>query len=229
MHVVVKQLGLKNASRLGPTLEFEEEAWKRGYLLVAGVDEAGRGPLAGPVVVAAVILGTHWHLDHPLDDSKRLSEKKREQLFEVICDEALAFKIVAVSPEEIDQLNILQATLKGMARSLEELEPEPNYALIDGNKFPPTEIHGETVIKGDQRSKSIAAASILAKVTRDRKMLEYAKQYPEWGFERHKGYPTQLHREAIEKFGLTPIHRRSFRVKASGKHMRSTSEQTNLP
>ena len=135
-------------------------------------------------------------------------------MFELICSEAQAFKIVSISPEEIDRLNILQATLFGMYRCLEEIAPAPDYALVDGNKYPQTKVPGEAVIKGDALSKSIAAASILAKVTRDRLMVENAKLYPEWGFERHKGYPTKLHREAIAEHGLTPLHRRSFRLKA---------------
>ena len=169
-----KQPGSKNASRHGhqhnfsPTLELETAAQGRGFQQVAGVDEAGRGPLAGPVMVAAVILGKDWNAEHPLNDSKKLSSTKREQLFDVICSEALAFKIVSISAEEIDRLNILQATLHGMLRCLTEIEPAPDYALVDGNRFPQTTILGEAVVKGDARSKSIAAASILAKVTRDR-------------------------------------------------------------
>ena len=205
--------GSKNASGLAPTLEFEKAALGRGFKNIAGVDEAGRGPLAGPVVVAAVILGEDWNADHPLDDSKRLSAQKREHLFDLVCNEALAFKIVSISPQEIDRLNILQATLFGMSRCLTEIVPAPDYAFVDGNHYPQTTIPGEAVIKGDSRSKSIAAASILAKVTRDRIMLENAERYPEWGFESHKGYPTKRHREALAKFGLTPLHRKSFRLK----------------
>ena len=200
-------------SGLVPTLKHEESAVGRGFRNIAGVDEAGRGPLAGPVVVAAVILGKDWNAGHPLDDSKKLSLRKREQLFELICSEALAFKIVSISPQEIDRLNILQATLFGMYRCLTEIAAPPDYALVDGNQYPQTTVPGEAVVKGDARSKSIAAASILAKVTRDRLMVENAKRYPEWGFERHKGYPTKLHREAIAQHGLTPLHRRSFKHK----------------
>ena len=208
-----KQLGSKNVSGLVPTLKLEESAAGRGFRNIAGVDEAGRGPLAGPVVVAAVILGKDWNAGHPLDDSKKLSLQKREQLFELICNEALAFKIVSISPQEIDRLNILQATLFGMCRCLTEITPPPDYVLVDGNQYPQTTVPGEVVIKGDARSKSIAAASILAKVTRDKLMVENAKLYPEWGFEFHKGYPTKLHREAIAQHGLTPLHRRSFKHK----------------
>jgi ribonuclease HII len=210
---VEKQLGSKNVSGLVPTLKLEESAVGRGFRNIAGVDEAGRGPLAGPVVVAAVILGKDWNAGHPLDDSKKISLRKREQLFELICSEALAFKIVSISPQEIDRLNILQATLFGMYRCLTEIALPPDYALVDGNQYPQTTVPGETIVKGDERSKSIAAASILAKVTRDRLMVENAKHYPEWGFELHKGYPTKLHREAIAQHGLTPLHRRSFKHK----------------
>ena len=229
-----KQHGSKNASRHGhqhnfsPTLELETAAQGRGFQQVAGVDEAGRGPLAGPVMVAAVILGKDWNAEHPLNDSKKLSSTKREQLFDVICSEALAFKIVSISAEEIDRLNILQATLHGMLRCLTEIEPAPDYALVDGNRFPQTTIRGEAVVKGDARSKSIAAASILAKVTRDRVMVENAIRYPEWGFEGHKGYPTKQHRAAIEKYGLSPLHRRSFRLKSLSKLDRSSTAQLNL-
>ena len=226
--------GSKNASRQGhqhnfsPTLELETAAQDRGFQQVAGVDEAGRGPLAGPVMVAAVILGKDWNAEHPLNDSKKLSSTKREQLFDVICSEALAFKIVSISAEEIDRLNILQATLHGMLRCLTEIEPAPDYALVDGNRFPQTTILGEAVVKGDARSKSIAAASILAKVTRDRVMVENAKRYPEWGFEGHKGYPTKQHRAAIGKYGLSPLHRRSFGLKSLTNLDRSSTAQLNL-
>jgi len=179
-------------------------------------------------MVAAVILGKDWNAEHPLNDSKKLSSTKREQLFDVICSEALAFKIVSISAEEIDRMNILQATLHGMLRCLNEIEPAPDYALVDGNRFPQTTILGEAVVKGDARSKSIAAASILAKVTRDRVMVENAKRYPEWGFEGHKGYPTKRHGAAIEKYGLSPLHRRSFRLKYLSKLDRSFTAQLNL-
>jgi len=179
---------------------------------VAGVDEAGRGPLAGPVTVAAVILGHDWKQSTFLNDSKKLSPKKRDFCFECICEEALAYSIVSVSNVEIDEINILKATLQGMSRALEQLTPAPDYVLVDGNQYPPTQTPGETLVKGDSRSCSIAAASILAKVTRDRLMLDYAKQYPQYGFEKHKGYPTAKHREAVAKYGLTPLHRHSFRL-----------------
>jgi len=196
-----------------PTLEFENAAYSRGFSNIAGIDEAGRGPLAGPVVVAAVILGRNWNTECELNDSKQLPAKKRQDLFNLICAESSAFKIVSISPQEIDQINILQASMVGMQRCTVEIEPAPDYLLVDGNRYPVTNIRGQALIKGDCLSKSIAAASILAKVTRDRKMCEFAEKYPQWGFERHKGYPTRLHREAIAEHGLSPIHRRSFKVK----------------
>ena len=214
-----KQLGSKNASGSFPTLELETVAQGRGFRYVAGVDEAGRGPLAGPLVVAAVIVGKDWNSGHLLNDSKKLSLQKREHFFELICSEAQAFKIVSISPQEIDSLNILQATMYGMYRCLAEIRPAPDFALIDWNHYPQTPVPGNAIIKGDTRSKSIAAASILAKVTRDRYMVEKAKLFPEWSFDLHKGYPTKLHREAIEEYGLTPLHRKSFRPKPVHKKL----------
>ena len=196
-----------------PTLEFENAAYSRGFSKIAGIDEAGRGSLAGPVFVVAVILGKDWNNDFEINDSKQLSPKKRQALFEIICSKSKAFKIVSVSPQEIDRLNILQATLVGMKCCSIGIEPTPDYLLVDGNRYPDTEIQGQAVIKGDCLSKSIAAASILAKVTRDRKMVEFGENYPQWGFERHMGYPTIQHRKAIAEHGLSPIHRRSFRCK----------------
>ena len=196
--------------KIKPTLEFENAAYSRGFSKIAGIDEAGRGPLAGPVVVAAVILGRNWNTKFELNDSKQLTAKKRQVLYDLICAEASAFKIVSVSPQEIDRLNILQATMLGMQRCTDEIDPSPDYLLVDGNRYPVTNIQGQAVVKGDCLSKSIAAASILAKVARDRKMVEFGKEYPQWGFERHKGYPTREHREAIIEYGLSPIHRRSF-------------------
>jgi len=196
-----------------PTLELENAAFGRGFRKIAGVDEAGRGPLAGPVVVAAVILGKNWNTKVEINDSKKLSAKKRQELYDIICAKCSAFNIVSVSPQEIDKLNILQATLVGMQRCSDEIEPAPDYLLVDGNSYPSTKIQGQAVVKGDCLSKSIAAASILAKVTRDYKMVEFGGKYPQWGFETHMGYPTKQHREAIAKHGLSPIHRRSFKLK----------------
>ena len=197
-----------------PTLEFENEAYSQGFCKIAGIDEAGRGPLAGPVIIAAVILGKNWNNEIKLNDSKQLSAKKRQELFELICKESSAFKIVSVSPQKIDRLNILQATMLGMKSCSSEIMPTPDYLLVDGNRYPDTKIKGRALVKGDCLSKSIAAASILAKVFRDRKMVEFGKMYPKWGFERHMGYPTRQHRDAIAKHGFSPIHRRSFRLKS---------------
>ena len=196
-----------------PTLDLEKEASKKGFNLVAGLDEAGRGPLAGPLVVACVILGKSLCDNDTIDDSKKISPKKREDLFKIITNKALAFKIISITPEEIDRINILQATLYGMYRCLKEIKPIPDYALVDGNHFPKTQIMGKSVIGGDRISKSIAAASILAKVTRDRFMKNSAKLYPEWSFERHKGYPTKHHKNLILKYGLTPLHRKTYNKK----------------
>ncbi|MGK5093053.1 ribonuclease HII [Deltaproteobacteria bacterium TL4] len=195
-----------------PSLEFENQALHLGFRWIAGLDEAGRGPLAGPVVVAAVILGPQWNQKHPLNDSKKLSELVRERLFDVIRKEACAYRIVAVSHLKIDELNILQATLGGMARAIREISVQPDYVLVDGNQFPPTSCAGQAIVRGDSRSMSIAAASILAKVSRDRIMKAYARLYPQWGFEQHKGYPTLSHRKAVAQYGTTPWHRRSFKV-----------------
>lgn len=177
--------------------------------VVAGVDEAGRGPLAGPVVVAAVVL----HPARPivgLDDSKKLSEKKREALFPLIQSQSAAWSVVEVSPEEIDQVNILQATMLGMKRAVEQLSLSPTLALIDGNRAPELSCQVKTIIQGDRLEPAISAASILAKVTRDRLMREMHVQYPEYRFDQHKGYPTALHLSLLALHGACPAHRRSF-------------------
>ncbi len=177
--------------------------------LIAGVDEVGRGPLAGPVVTAAVILDP----DNPIEglaDSKAMSEKKRERLFDEIKEKALAWAIGRCEVEEIDELNILQATMVAMQRAVEGLSPKPEHALIDGNRCPKLACTAEAVIKGDSRVAAISAASILAKVTRDREMVELDKHFPGYGLAGHKGYPTKKHMEALQSLGVTPIHRRSF-------------------
>lgn len=176
---------------------------------VAGVDEAGRGPLAGPVVAAAVILNPERRIEG-LDDSKKLNERKREALFPLIRERALAWSIIEISPAEIDRLNILQATLLGMKRAVEALEPKPVLVLVDGNRPPDLSCKVETIIGGDALEPAISAASILAKVGRDRLMLEMHQRFPEYGFDRHKGYPTAAHIEVLEKIGPCEIHRRSF-------------------
>jgi len=177
--------------------------------LSAGVDEAGRGPLAGPVMVAAVILNP----DRPipgLDDSKKLSEKRREALFPEIIERSLAWSIVEVGVEEIDELNILQATLTGMKRAIEQLSPSPELALIDGNRSPVLDCKVRTIIQGDRLVPAISAASILAKVSRDRLMKELNLKYPGYEFDRHKGYPTAKHLQYLKKLGACDIHRKSF-------------------
>lgn len=177
--------------------------------LFAGVDEVGRGPLAGDVVTAAVILDPAKPIPG-LDDSKKLTEAKREKLFDQICENAKAWCISRASVAEIDQLNILQASLLAMKRAVEGLAIRPEHVLVDGNKIPQWDYAAEAVVKGDSRVAAIGAASILAKVTRDREMVEFDRQYPGYGFAKHKGYPTQLHRDAIAQLGITPIHRRSY-------------------
>jgi ribonuclease HII len=179
------------------------------FLLEAGVDEAGRGPLAGPVVVAAVILPANYELEM-LDDSKRLTASKRAQLAPRIENQAIAFSVEFVEVDEIDRVNILQATLNGMQRAIENLKPAPRRALIDGNRAPPLSCEVRTVVGGDALIASISAASILAKVYRDRLMLAMHDLYPEYGFDRHKGYPTAHHLERLKTFGPCAIHRRSF-------------------
>ncbi len=180
------------------------------YTHIAGIDEAGRGPLAGPVVVAATILDPKVEIKG-LNDSKKLSEKKREALFDKIQQKALAYRIVEISPETIDQLNILGATMHGMTLAATGLDLEPEFCLIDGNRIPKGfPFDADFAIKGDGRYASIAAASILAKVTRDRIMIEFHAKYPHYHFDTNKGYPTREHLDAIEKHGICPIHRRSF-------------------
>lgn len=176
---------------------------------IAGVDEVGRGPLAGPVVTAAVILDPNKPIVG-LDDSKKLTEKRREQLEPTIKANALAWSLGRCEPEEIDNINILQATLLAMKRAVEGLAITPTRALIDGNKAPDLACPVTTIIKGDQKEQCIAAASILAKVARDREMVEMDKYYPGYGLAKHKGYPTKQHQEALMKLGVTEIHRRSF-------------------
>ena len=185
-------------------------------LVEAGLDEAGRGPLAGPVYAAAVILPRDFH--HPLlNDSKQMTEKNRDLLREVIEKEAVAWAVEAVSPEEIDTLNILRASITGMQRAVLRLDPRPEFLLVDGNKFYPFEGYGfkdfRTVVHGDATYASIAAASVLAKTHRDEKMRALAAEYPAYGWDRNMGYPTPEHIDAIRKYGLTPHHRRSFHVK----------------
>lgn len=190
-------------------LEFENLAYDKGYKSVCGVDEAGRGPLAGPVCAAAVILPKGMILEG-VNDSKKLSEKKREKLFDVITESAVAYSIAYASVEEIEEINILNATMLAMKRAVEGLQVPADFAYIDGNRTPDLTIPCEYIIKGDARSMSVAAASILAKVSRDRLLLEYAKEYPQYSFEKHKGYGTKLHTDMIKEHGPSPVHRMSF-------------------
>lgn len=190
-------------------LEFEKEALAKGYKSVCGVDEAGRGPLAGSVCAAAVILPEGVIIDG-VNDSKKLSEKKRESLFDVIREQALSYSIAYATVDEIEEINILNATMLAMRRAIDGLDIKADYAMIDGNKIPPIDIDAECIVKGDAKSMSIACASILAKVSRDRLLYKYAEEYPMYGFDKHKGYGTKAHREAILKYGPCPYHRKSF-------------------
>ena len=178
-------------------------------LLIAGVDEAGRGPLAGPVVAAAVILDPQKHIDG-LADSKVLNERKRDSLFDLIKADALSWSIGIAAVEEIDEFNILQATLLAMQRAINGLTIQPDKALIDGNCLPKLLIPAQAIVKGDSKVKAISAASIVAKVTRDRIMLDYHNRHPDYAFHLHKGYGTKQHLKEIEQFGFLPIHRKSF-------------------
>ena len=196
-----------------PDFAREAELWGAGYRHVAGVDEAGRGPLAGPVVVAAVILPRDWPREWALDDSKRLAPERREVLYGAIRRHALAWRVRVMPCALIDRVNILQATLQGMAEAVERLRPAADFVLVDGNRLPPLAPPAEAIVKGDGRCCSIAAASILAKVVRDRLMRVYGRRYPRWGFAQHKGYATAAHLEALRRWGPSPIHRRTFRVR----------------
>lgn len=191
------------------TWEFEQAAYRNGFHAVCGVDEAGRGPLAGPVCAAAVIL-PHEVSIIGLNDSKKLTPKKREWLYDVIVENAISYCISFVDEKTIDEINILQASMLAMQQAVEGLSVVSDFALVDGNAAPALAIPAQTVIKGDANVPSIAAASILAKVSRDRLMIEYDQQYPVYGFAKHKGYPTKLHYAMIDKHGICPIHRVTF-------------------
>lgn len=188
----------------------------QGYSVIGGVDEAGRGPLAGPVYAAAVVLSPETTIDG-LNDSKKLTEKKREALFPIIQEKALAYGIGFATEQEIDEINILNATFLAMRRAVESMHITPDLLLIDGNLKPKIGVCEEVpVIKGDAKSMSIAAASVLAKVSRDRFMLELAEKFPQYAFEKHKGYGTKLHYEKIQEYGISPVHRRTFLKKIIG-------------
>ena len=197
--------------------QFDAQIRER-FGLFCGVDEAGRGPLCGPVCCAAVILDPEDPIEG-INDSKKLTEKRRETLFEQITSRAVAYQLVFVSPQEIDEKNILWATMDGMACAVRELDPQPAYALIDGNRCPPgLGVPAQAVVKGDASSASIAAASILAKVSRDRYMMELDRRYPQYGLAKHKGYPTRLHYERIAQYGIQPFYRRIFLKKQGYWH-----------
>lgn len=196
--------------------EIENSLYAEGYKMICGVDEAGRGPLVGPVCAAAVILPKGLELPG-LNDSKKLTDKKRRELFPIIKEQAIAYGIGLASHEEIDEINILQATYLAMERALQQLEGKADFALIDGNRAKDFGFPVRTVVKGDSLSASIAAASILAKVTRDDIMLEMAEKHPEYGFEVHKGYGTKAHYEALRVHGYSPIHRMTFLRKFYGQ------------
>jgi len=191
-------------------LEYETAARAKGYQTIAGVDEAGRGPLAGPVVAAAVLL-VSGSCFNGLNDSKKLSSQAREKFFLVIKKQALSYGIGIVDVEKIDKINILQASLLAMKHAVEGLSRKPNLLLIDGNQQINTDIKQWTIIKGDSLSQSIAAASVMAKVTRDKIMEQYHEKFPRYAFNKHKGYGTRLHRDLIRKYGPCPIHRRTFK------------------
>lgn len=197
-------------------LFFENEAYARGYKYVCGVDEAGRGPLAGPVFAAAVILPRGYVIDG-VNDSKKLTEKKREQLYSKIKEQSLAYCVASASVDEIDEINILNATFLVMTRAVSGLQVKADFALVDGNRLPSLEIDAKAVVKGDALSESIAAASILAKVERDHFMLNLDNEYPNYAFEKHKGYGTKLHIEMIKKYGASNVHRKTFLKKILNK------------
>ena len=192
-----------------PNFEYEERLYGEGYKSICGCDEAGRGPLCGPVVAAAVILPLGIEIEG-LNDSKKLTEKKREKLFDIIKEKAIAYAIAEASPEEIDEINILNASMLAMRRAVEALPVKADFALIDGNCSRGFEIPTETVVSGDAKSYSIAAASILAKVTRDRGCIDLDREYPMYGIAKHKGYPTKDHMNAVREHGPSPIHRKTF-------------------
>ena len=193
-----------------PSFEHEKSYTSKGYKYVCGVDEAGRGPLAGPVCAAAVILPEDIYIEG-LNDSKKISEKKREKLFDVIIENAVSYSIVFVDPKTIDEINILNASLLGMKQAVKSLSLTPDLVIVDGNKVPPEmDVETKAVVKGDAKSLSIAAASILAKVSRDRYMEKLHEEYPQYRLDKHKGYPTKLHYELLAEHGIQDFYRRSF-------------------
>lgn len=206
-----RDLDTDERKRIRKMLQYERNLWNEGKKYVAGLDEAGRGPLAGPVVAAAVVFYENPQISM-INDSKKLTEEVREYLFDLILNETLC-GIGAAEVGEIDRINIYQASFLAMDRALENLNTQPEHLLVDGRAFPRNDIPFTTIVKGDSLSYSVAAASILAKVTRDRMMREYDQEFPQYGFANHKGYATREHLDAIEEFGYCPIHRRSFHPK----------------
>lgn len=200
----------KEEQRLNELKEIDKSYFKKGYNYICGIDEAGRGPLAGPVVVAAVIMPKDSMIEG-VNDSKKVSEKKREKLYELIIEEAISYSVGIVDQNEIDRINILNATKAGLTEAVRTLKVKPELILVDAlTNIDTCGVPYHSIIKGDAKSYSIAAASIIAKVTRDRIMREWDKVYPQYGFEKHKGYGTAAHIAAIREYGLCPIHRRSF-------------------
>lgn len=195
---------------------YENDAHAKGFSVVCGVDEAGRGPLAGPVFAAAVIL-PEGYTHEILNDSKKLSEKKRDSVYDDIVRDAVSYSVGVATEKEIDEINILNATFLAMKRAVEGLSVKPDLAFVDGNREPKTGIKEITIVKGDGKCMSVAAASIIAKVSRDRFMLELDKKYPQYQFAKHKGYGTKLHYEMIEQYGISEIHRKSFLKNIIGK------------
>ena len=203
----------KEVERLTNLKEIEKDLHQKGINYIAGIDEAGRGPLAGPVVVASVIMPEDSMIEG-VNDSKKVSEKKREKLYDLIIEEAISYSVAIIGQDEIDNINILNATKKGLTTCVKELDIKPDLIIVDAlNKIDTQGIPYQSIIKGDAKCYSIAAASILAKVTRDRIMREWDKVYPQYGFAAHKGYGTAKHIEALKEYGLCPIHRRSFTKK----------------
>lgn len=208
-HPNLAEYRLKGQKIMNDLLAFDNNL-KLEYPLLCGVDEAGRGPLCGPVCCAAVILKDDFCCDE-INDSKKISEKKREKLFDIIIDNCLAYSIVFIEPKIIDEINILNASLLGMKKAVKEINLTPDLVIVDGNKIPPDmEIKTESLVKGDSKSLSIAAASILAKVSRDRYMCELSKKYPQYRLDKHKGYPTKLHYELLAQYGIQDFYRKSF-------------------
>ena len=215
---------MSRASGVGADFAFDHDHDQRRGALLAGVDEAGRGPLAGDVVAAAVILDPSRPVEG-LADSKKLSAARRERLFETICGQSLAWAIGRASVAEIDALNILQATLLAMHRAVQSLEPQPTEVWVDGNCLPDWHYRSRAIVKGDALVAAISAASILAKVSRDRDMVALDASYPGYGFSRHKGYPTRAHVEALQRMGPTPVHRRSFKPVAHALAVRQSGSR----